>query len=245
MKIDHLEQFTTAFGALLREKPARAELIQNGRELLGELVLNRDWLRPILSGLVLDEAFLKAQWHSIDSNEIQIYRSGDKQFSMRAYIWEPNIIYPIHDHGAWGIVGAHINPVRERKYIRTDDGREENRAELRQVSEQILSPGGTTFVLPVNEGIHQMEAPGDRTVVTIHVYGAPVRKGYIRYFEPARSAVRRVYPPAVAKKIYAIRTLGSISDSWAEEVLSASVCSDTPDYIKLECRESLRKLTCN
>jgi predicted metal-dependent enzyme (double-stranded beta helix superfamily) len=242
MRIDNLEQFTDAFRALLEKNPARAELLRNGREMLSELVLTPDWFQPILTKLVLDEAFLKSQWQSIDSNDIQLYRSSDKLFSVRAYIWEPNVVYPIHDHGAWGIVGAHINQIRERKFVRTDGGSNEDYAEIKQTSEKILSPGETTFVLPVDEGIHQMQALDNKTAVTIHVYGAPIRKGFIRCFDLQSNLVQRMYPPSIAKKIFAIKTLGSIPESWAEDVLHRSINFGEPEYIQKECRDSLLKL---
>lgn len=242
MKIGDLEQFSDAFGAMLAKKPERDELLRNGKEMLSELILKPDWFQPILTKLVLDESFLKSQWQSIDPNEIQIYRSSDKMFSVRAYIWEPNVTYPIHDHGAWGIVGTHINQITERKFIRVDDGTNDNYAELKQVSEKVLSPGETTFVLPLNEGIHQMQATGDLAAVSIHIYGAPIRKGFIHYFDIQRKSAHRMYTPAVNKKIFAIRTLGSISEPWAEEVLCKSMNSDAQDYIKMECRDSLLKL---
>lgn len=242
MKIDTLEQFSDAFGAMLSKKPEREELLENGKAMLSELVLKKDWFKPILTRLVLDEAFLKSQWQSIDSNEIQIYRSNDKLFSVRTYIWEPNVIYPIHDHGAWGIIGAHINNITERKFMRLDDSSNDNYAELKQISEKILTPGETTTVLPLNEGIHQMQSSNDLTAVSIHVYGAPIRKGFIHYFDFQRKSAQRMYSPSINKKIFAIRTLGSIPEQWAEEVLCTSMNSDTPDYIKTECRDALLKL---
>lgn len=242
VKIDTLEQFAGRFGALLEKKPERAELLKNGRELLSELVRNPDWFRPTLSRLVLDEAFLKSQWQSIDQNEIQIYRDGSGLFSIRAYIWEPGATYPIHDHGAWGVVGAHLNRVMERKFKRMDDGATEEYADLRQASEQTLSPGETTFVLPLNEGIHQMQAVDNRTAVTIHVYGAPVRKGYIHYFDAQEKSAWRMYAPAVAKKVLAIRALGSVPEAWAEEVLCRALDDDKAEYIREECRDALSKL---
>lgn len=242
MSIDSLEQFVDTFHGMLEKKPEWAELLQNGKSMLSQLVLNPNWFQSTLTRLVLDGPFLKAQWQSIDANEIQIYRSSDKLFSIRAYIWEPNVTYPIHDHGAWGIVGAHINHITERKFMRLDDGGDDHYAQLRQTSERLLSPGEITYVLPLNDGIHQMAAAEDRTAVSIHVYGTPIRKGFIHYFDLERKAARRMYPPAINKKIFAIRTLGSIPEPWAEKVLRSSLDSDEPDYMKTECREALSKL---
>ena len=242
MTISNLEQFGDQFRTLLEKKPEWPDLLKNGREMLSELVSNPDWFQPILSKLVLDEAFLKSQWQSIDPNDIQIYRNPNKLFSVRAFIWEPNVMYPIHDHGAWGIVGAHINQIRERKFARVDDGSDVNYAEVKQVADATLAPGETTYVLPVNDGIHQMQALNNQTSVTIHVYGAPVRKGFIYYFNPHNNTARRMYSPNVEKMILAIRTLGSIPESWAEDVLKSAVNSSEPEFIQKECQYALAKL---
>jgi len=242
MTISNLEQFGEQFTLVLKKNPEWPDILRNGSEMLSELVLNKDWLQPILSKLVLDEAFLKSQWQSIDPNDIQIYRSPDKLFSVRAFIWEPDVMYPIHDHGAWGIVGAHVNQIRERKFARVDDGLDINSVAVKEIADATLSPGEITYVLPVDAGIHQMQALNNQTSVTIHVYGAPVRKGFIRYFNPHNNTAQRMYPPSVDKKILAIRTLGSVRESWAEDVLNRALKAGEPDYIQNECQYSLEKL---
>lgn len=242
MSIANLEQFGQQFKQLLDKKPEWSFLLQEGRNMLSELVSNPDWLNPTLTALILDQAFLQSQWQSIDPNDIQIYYSPDKSFSVRAFIWEPGVMYPIHDHGAWGIVGACINQIRERKYERIDDGLNINRAELKLSADATLSPGETTFVLPMNEGIHQMQAVNNQVAVTIHVYGAAIRKGFIHYFDPHTNTTQRVYPPSIYKKMLAIKTLGSISKPWAEDVLNQALNTPGPDYIRNECQYSLDKL---
>ena len=237
-----LVQFNREFSKLLVTKPEWPELYEKGREMLSELVINPDWFKPVLTGLVLDEEFLKSQWQSIDPNDIQIYRHPEKLFTVRAFIWEPNVMYPIHDHGSWGIVGAHINQIRERKFARIDNGQVLGHAEIKEIADNTLSPGGVTYVLPMNEGIHQMQALDGQTSVTIHVYGTPVRKGFIHYFNPHNQSLRRVYPPSIDKKVMAIRTLGSITQSWSEATLNQAAAADVPDYIRQECKIALNKI---
>jgi predicted metal-dependent enzyme (double-stranded beta helix superfamily) len=242
LSINNLEEFGEQFKALLDPKPEWPQLLENGREMLSQLVSNPDWFKSTLSRLVLDQAFLQAQWQSIDPNDIQIYFSPDKAFSVRAFIWEPGVMYPIHDHGAWGIVGAHINQVRERKFARMDDGLDINHAEVKQITDATLSPGETTFVLPMNNGIHQMQALNNQVAVSIHVYGAPIRKGFIHYFDPHLNTIQRIYPPSIYKKMLAIKTLGSIPEAWAEETLTTALRAPEPDYILKECQYSLDKM---
>ena len=242
MTINNLDQFCQQFKALLDQKPDWPELLAKGRAMLSELVINHDWFKDTLSRLVLDQVFLKNQWQPIDPNDIQLYYCPDKAFSVRAYIWEPDIYYPIHDHGAWGIVGALINQVRERKFARVDDMSDVNHAVVKQIADATLSPGDTTYVLPLHEGIHQMQALNNKVAVSIHVYGAPIRKGFIHYYDPHFNTSIRVYRPAINKKMLAIKTLGSISGDWAKEVLLTVLNSAEPDYVLNECQYSLDKM---
>ncbi len=242
MTISTLEEFTTQFTVFLKQKPTLEKILTEGRDMLAELTSNPQWFQPVLSRLVLDDDFLKSQWQSIDPYDIQLYHSPEKLFSVRAFIWEPDEMYPPHDHGSWGLVGAFINPVQERKFARIDDGSETYHAEIKQISEAQLSPGQTTYVLPLNDGIHQMGAVNDTPSVTIHVYGQPVRKGYIHYYNRHNNTVQRMYPPSINKRIYAIRSLSAIPQPWAEDVLQQALSSAGPEYIKEEIQYSLEKI---
>jgi 3-mercaptopropionate dioxygenase len=237
-----LEQFVQQFRLMLDSQKELPQLLDAGSKLLSKLVSQPEWFQPTLSRLVLDKAFIAAQRQSIDANDIQLFFSPDKAFSVRAFIWEPGVMYPIHDHGAWGIVGAHINQLQEKKYARLDDGTNINYAQVKLISEAVLTPGETSYVLPLNDGIHQMQAINNQAAVSIHVYGPPVRKGFINHFNPHTNTAQRVYTPANYKQTLAIKTLGAIPASWAENVLQSALKSDNPAYIKEECRLSLQKL---
>lgn len=241
MSIDNLEHFTREFTAFLKKDPGLEQILDTGRHMLAVLTADYKWLRPVLSQLALDDAFLQSQWQSIDPYDIQLYHSPEKLFSVRAFIWEADETYPVHDHGAWGLVGACINRIGEKKFTRVDDGSDINRADVEQVSETQLSPGQTTFVLPADDGIHQMSALDGLTAITVHVYGKPVRKGYINYFNRHNNTVQRMYPPSINKRIYAIRSLGSIAEPWAEEVLQQALQGSMPEHVREEVRFSLGK----
>lgn len=241
MKINSLDEFTQAFHQFLEQKPELPKLEQEGLKILQALLRVPNLLNDTLTRLVLDEPFLKSQWLSIDANEIVLYRSPDKSFSVRVYIWEPQVTYPIHDHGAWGLVGGYINQFRERKYARVDDGQTENRAEIKLIAEGEFNPGETTIVRPLNEGIHQMGATGDQAAVTVHVYGTPIRKGYIQNYNPHNQGVHRVYAPQLYKQALAIRALGSIPDAWAEEVLRDAARQLPAAFMQMESRLALAK----
>ncbi|NSW81890.1 MAG: cysteine dioxygenase family protein [Syntrophothermus sp.] len=228
-----LNQFVEKFEIFLKGNPPLEEIFSAGRSMVGELVSSPGCLNETLTRLVLDDDFLNSQWHAIDPNDIVLYRHPEKLFTVRAFIWEPGAFYPVHDHGSWGLVGAYINRIRERKYIRTDDGSNEKYADIEITADAVLDPGQTTYVEFL--GLHQMEAAEDKVTVTIHVYGKPMRKGYIQLFNLHNKRIHRVYAPSLFPRVLAIRTLGSISEDWAKEMLRKSLSKGQADYLQKEC----------
>jgi predicted metal-dependent enzyme (double-stranded beta helix superfamily) len=238
----NLEEFCPRLHALKRDEKDLSRFIADGRVLLGELLKDSTWFRVYLERLILDPEFLNRQEPSIYPNEVTLYRSPDRTFSIQAYFWEPRTTSAVHDHGSWGIVGAMIYPVRERKYRRLDDGRAEGRAELEETSRSWIKPGETTFVLPLDEGIHLMEAPEEHGSVSLSVYGRSIRYGYIQFFDLNRKTVRRVYPPRLLKRVLAVRTLGYLAEPWGEEILRASAAGPRPEYLEKEIGQALARI---
>ena len=69
-------------------------------------------------------------------------------------------------------LGAHVSRIREKKFVRLDDGSDENYAKIKQINEIILSPG-KPICLHMDEGIHHVQGIDD-TAFSIQVYGSPV-----------------------------------------------------------------------
>jgi hypothetical protein len=76
----------------------------------------------------------------------------------------------------------------------------------------------------------------------VSVYGRSIRKGYVQFFDPSRKKVIQAYPPKLFKEVLAIRTLGSIAEPWAENILTAKTPAEIPDYLRKEYQMSLSKL---
>jgi predicted metal-dependent enzyme (double-stranded beta helix superfamily) len=240
MAITDLTKFVEQFTELLAIKPDFSDALPEGQKMLSELTASADWFQPTLAQLILSEGFLQAQFLPIDPNDIQLYYSPDKSFSVRAFIWEPNIEYPIHDHGAWGMIASFLNQIKETKYKVSLGQAELSIRELIKTSEAILSPGETSHVPPLDKGIHQMKCVNNDFSVTIHIYGPRVRRGYIQEYNPVNKTIRRIYRPLTNKKVLAIRTLGSMTQSWAKDILQEVLQKkEQPDYIKKECMLAL------
>ncbi len=235
-----LQEFVTSLKELVHQSQHSTELIERGRELLAGLLSDRLWYREFLEKLVRDREFLGGQVNSIWPNEVALWRDPDRDFSVLAYVWEPHTADTVHDHGSWGVIGSLVHDFTERKYRRLDSGRVEGHAELQEVSCRVIGPGETTHVLPLDEGIHRTENHGDSHSISINVYGKPVRRGYIRFFDVENRTVRRVFPPKTNKQVLAVRFLGTVGESWAEDILTAALRDPLPDFVRAECEESLK-----
>ena len=242
MAITSLEQFCGSLADLLRGKPDISTLITTGRALVVELMNHKEWFGAVLERLLFDKEFSENQKPGIWPNEITLYRSPERSFLVLCYIWDQGVSDTIHDHGSWGIIGSFVRSIGERKFMRLDDGKKEGYAELEEVSSIVLNPGETTYVLPLNKGLHRMENFGRDTAITINVYGPNVRKGYIQFFYPEINSVSRVYPPKTLKEALAVRALAGLPASWSEDLLKRILTSGLSDYIKKEGELSLAKL---
>ncbi len=160
----------------------------------------------------------KTELLATDSNDVTLYRSSQGLFSVRLFVWEPFVPYPVHDHGSWGLLGCLTGEVLQTKYRRLDDGREENTAHLEETEKGVLRPGETGKIYPLDRGIHHMESGGNKTALTLHTYGAPVRKGYIRGFVPHRKTTYRIFPPKYGPRVIGLNALSSIPTAETREV---------------------------
>ena len=236
------ETFCRRLQDMLAEEKTVTRKIEKGRELVSELVSKPDWFFSYLRGMTLDPAAFDRQRPGIWPNEFTIYRNPDRSFVVLAYIWEAKLADIIHDHGSWGIIGTLVAKLEEKKYERLDDGKRQGYCELRETASGLFGPGETTYVLPLDKGLHAMDNPTEGIAVSINVYGKTVGRGYIQFFDPAKKTVTRVYPPRTLKEVLAAKTLAAIDPDRAEGVLREAIGTPRPPAIRQEYEETLRKL---
>lgn len=193
------------------------EGIARVKEEIAPLLEDPTFLVETLTELVEGEANLLAT----DNNDITIYRSSQGLFSVRLFVWQSFVPYPVHDHGSWGLLGCLAGQVQQTKYRRLDDGGEEHYAHLEQTQQMVLKPGDTDKMYPLDRGIHHMEALGDRTALTLHTYGPPKRKGYIRGFVPHRKTTYRIFPPKYGPRVVGLYALSALPARSTERVFGS------------------------
>ena len=234
-----VEEFGRRLEQLSVEHDDMAQVVESGRRLLGELLTETGWFHPILEKLVRDRDYVRGQLNSIWPGEVALWRSPGGSASVLAYIWEPHSVDVIHDHGSWGVIGSLIGSFKERRFRRLDDGKREGYAELEESSCQMVAPGRTSLVLPLDGGIHQTENISDRVCVSINAYGKPIRRGYVQFFDPKNRAVRKAFRPATERSLLAVKALGTVGESWAQDILISALNGPLPDFLKTECERAL------
>jgi predicted metal-dependent enzyme (double-stranded beta helix superfamily) len=240
--MDRFEQFCVQFQTMLSEEKVIFRGIERGRELVAELISQPDWFCNYLTKIISHESSAGIERSGIWPNEYNIYRSPDKSFIVLAYIWEAGQPDIVHDHNGWGVVGTLFGNMREKRYKRLDDGTKEGFCELQEESDKVLGPGETTFVLPLNNGLHVMDNAADGIAVSINVYRKLIDRNYIQSFDPVKKSVTRVFPGRTLKEILAIKTLAEINPLQTEELLQKALDASKPPFLKKEYEEVLLKL---
>ena len=98
-----------------------------------------------------------------------LYRAADASLCLFAFVIPPEATTPIHDHGAWGLVGIYRGRQHETYYHRIDDGSIEGRAVLELIETQKLEAGEFYPLLPDGRDIHSVGSLSDRPTVSAHL----------------------------------------------------------------------------
>jgi predicted metal-dependent enzyme (double-stranded beta helix superfamily) len=233
----NLQEFCERFPAIQEPEPQPPILLDAGKQLMRELLADPGWLAEFLQKYVASPAFQTDQPGSVFDNEIRLYRSPDKSFILLAYLWDRRGLCAVHDHGAWGLIGSFLHSLREVKYRRLDDGQVEEYANLEQDSDSLLQPGEVGIVLPLDQGIHQTGAAGERLTISLGVYGRSLRPGYIHFFDPRGKKVRRATTRLGFKKVLALRALASLEEALGKRLLTSSLLESLPGELVRQFRQ--------
>ncbi len=240
--MERFENFCGRIQRMIADEKTITRKIENGRELVSELMIRPDWFFDYLKKRILEPSSFESRSPGIWPNEYTLHRSPDRSFVVLAYVWDAKLADIIHDHGSWGIIGTLCSRLGERKYERIDDGKREGCAELRETGHKVCGPGETTFVLPLNKGLHAMDNPTDGIAVSINLYGKTIRQGYIQFFDPEKKTVTRVYPPRTLKEVLAVKTLAAIDPSRAEGVLRKALGTPRPPQLIEQYEAALARI---
>ncbi len=114
----------------------------------------------------------------------------DGSYSLQVFVWPPGSRTRIHDHSSWGAYCCALGTIFEERYERLDDGSQRDHARLRKAwGWAWRERDGTSTVLPYEGGIHRIGNPGDKTAISVHLYGPRISDIDGRDYDPSRAYV--------------------------------------------------------
>lgn len=152
------------------------ELIDRLRSAAGQDAFGpREVGRILADALAQDRHWLAPEHLRRDGRDWMLhplFRCPAGRWSMLAAVFRPGVPVPVHDHGAWAVVGVYRGRECETRYRRLDDGSDPGRAKL-EVDRMFVNPRGSVTVVP-DGAIHTVQALDGHDAVSIHVYGTDI-----------------------------------------------------------------------
>src|SRR5688500_16663863 len=99
-----------------------------------------------------------------------LHTEPDGSFSIVALTWRPGQVTPVHDHVTWCVFGV-IQGVEHEELFTLD----EERGLLVEAGSETSGIGEVSGFAPPGD-IHRVRNVGDRTAISIHVYGTDVSR---------------------------------------------------------------------
>jgi predicted metal-dependent enzyme (double-stranded beta helix superfamily) len=156
---ERLRAFIGALAELIDSSPNEGDLLQQGSELLAQLVRHDDWLP--------EEC---ARPDPQRYQQFLLHADSRQRFSIVSFVWGPGQRTPIHDHRVWGLIGMLRGKEDSQGFQRAADG-----SLVPDGNPVQLQPGQVEVVSPSVGDIHQVSnAFDDQVSISIHVYGANI-----------------------------------------------------------------------
>lgn len=161
------------------------QLVARVRAVVGR---HRDWRETArlvageLAACVPTSAVLSPEQRAGDPSGYRshvLHTEPDGSFSIVALVWRPGQVTPIHDHVTWCVFGV-VEGVEHEELFTLD---KENDC-LVEAGSSVNRAGEVNGFAPPGD-IHRVRNVGDRTAISLHIYGTDVSR--------IGSSVRRYY----------------------------------------------------
>ncbi|MBA5689095.1 cysteine dioxygenase family protein [Rugamonas apoptosis] len=151
---------------------SETRLLEQGREILAELVSHDDWLPDQY-----------AQPHPQYYQQYLLHADPEERFSVVSFVWGPGQKTPIHDHTVWGLIGMLRGGECAESFAEGAPGQP-----MRSLGLVDLHPGSVDSVSPRKGDIHRVSNGfEDRVSISIHVYGGNIGRIARHVFDPQTS----------------------------------------------------------
>jgi predicted metal-dependent enzyme (double-stranded beta helix superfamily) len=156
--LTRLRALVIGFAEVLDATSDEQSILDQGEQLLGELVAHDDWL--------------PSEYAKPDPNRYQQYLlhcDSRERFSVVSFVWGPGQATPVHDHRVWGLVGVLRGSELNESFARNAEG------VLVPTGAQRLGAGGISRLSPRIGDVHRVSnAERSQPSISIHVYGANI-----------------------------------------------------------------------
>jgi 3-mercaptopropionate dioxygenase len=115
-----------------------------------------------------------------------LHRAADSSWSVLVAVFAPGERAPVHDHGAWAVIGIVAGRERETRFRRGDAGLEMDRTSI--------NPAGVVTIVPAG-AIHTVEALDGQDAVSVHVYGTDIVTQPRHTYDPDTASAGPFRPP--------------------------------------------------
>jgi predicted metal-dependent enzyme (double-stranded beta helix superfamily) len=156
-RIAPLRRFVRGMTELVDSTTDESRLLPRGRDLLGELITDDDWLADEYAAARPDRY---AQY--------LLHCDPLERFSMVSFVWGPGQRTPVHNHTVWGLVGV-LRGTEQSEPYELCDGVPYQAGET-----LVMTRGEIDAVSPALGDWHRVTNSSDRVSISIHVYGGNV-----------------------------------------------------------------------
>jgi 3-mercaptopropionate dioxygenase len=177
-----LDNFIADLDHITRTESSQEKIVTAAKPLLAKLVSRTDCIAP--------------QYRKRGTTAYGRYMlHRGPQFNVSAVVWGPGDNAKAHNHDTWGMVGVVENEIQETRFVRKDDGKQADRAELEATKVLINSAGMVSCLIAPNDDIHEMNNVTARDTVEIHVYGKDLTEMPRLRFDVASGSVKTFASP--------------------------------------------------
>lgn len=119
----------------------------------------------------------------------QQHTGHDGSYFLGIFVWPAGVYTQIHDHSCWCTFCCASGTLVEERYVRLDDGVQENWAHIRRAWQRTWNQtDGSSSLMPYEGGIHRVRNANTTPVISLHLYGPPSKIDG-RDYDPAHDYV--------------------------------------------------------
>ncbi|HEU5140939.1 MAG TPA: cysteine dioxygenase family protein [Bacillales bacterium] len=168
--MNKLTEFIEEMTAVVEKYKNAKERMTEAERLISKLICDASWL-PADKRVPCPDHYAR----------YPLYHDPQDRFEIIALAWQPGQQTPIHDHdGTWGVEGVVAGRMKVTNYLQIGKV-SDYVVKLRHAGTLTINEQSTGQLLPPAD-CHVLEAEGDETVITIHVYGKKLC--HFKIFEP-------------------------------------------------------------